>query len=204
LPVWTEGVDRIPDTSRIEYSLTNRVRARTIALADGERRRWEALRLALGHSYDLRNDTAGDITGTVIVQPVDRIRLRGDVAHSVHGQGVQSATSDIIVRVDPVAFSVGSRYSDPSNINFITTGLVADISRFVTIRNQNFFEARTRSFVESRAAADIKFQCWSITVEYVHREGRDDELNFAVNLLGVGGPIRTGFGLGALGGTGER
>jgi len=204
LPVWTEGVDRIPDTSRIEYSLTNRVRARTIALADGEPRRWEALRVALGHSYDLRNDTAGDITGTVIVQPVERIKLRADVAHSVHGQGVQSATSDVIVRVDPVSFSVGSRYSDPGRFNFITTGLVADISRFVTVRNTNFFDARTLSFVESRAAADIKFQCWSITVEFVHRERRDDEVNFAVNLLGVGGPIRTSVGLGALESSGQR
>jgi hypothetical protein len=74
----------------------------------------------------------------------------------------------------------------------------------VTIRNANFFDVRTQSFVESRAAADIKFQCWSITVEYVHRERRDDEVNFAVNLLGVGGPLRTSVGLGALAGSGER
>jgi hypothetical protein len=58
--------------------------------------------------------------------------------------------------------------------------------------------------VESRASADIKFQCWALTVEFVHRESRDDELNFAVNLLGVGGPIRTAVGLGALEGTGQR
>jgi hypothetical protein len=38
----------------------------------------------------------------------------------------------------------------------------------------------------------------------VHRESRDDELNFAVNLLGVGGPIRTAVGLGALEGAGQR
>ena len=204
LPVWTEGVDRIPDTSRIEYSLTNRVRARTAVLAEGEPRRWEALRLALGHSYDLRNDSAGDVTGTVIVQPVERIGVRADVAHSVHGQGVQSATSDLVVRTDPVTVSVGSRYSDPGRFNFLTTGLVADISRWVTLRNTNFFDARTVTFVESRAAADIKFQCWALTVEFVHRENRDDEVNFAVNLLGVGGPIRTSVGLGALEGAGER
>jgi LPS-assembly protein len=204
LPVWTEGVDRIPDTSRVEYSLTNRVRARTVALADGEPRRWEALRLALGHSYDLRDSRTGDITATAIVSPVERIRLRGDIAHSIHGEGVQVATSDLIVSADPVSVSVGSRYSDPGRFNFITTGLVADISRYVTIRNANFFDARTLSFVESRAAADIKFQCWALTVEFVHREGRDDEVRFAVNLLGVGGPIRTSFGLGALTDTGER
>ncbi|HEX9765563.1 MAG TPA: LPS assembly protein LptD, partial [Nitriliruptorales bacterium] len=175
LPVWTEGVDRIPDGSRIEYSLTNRVRARTIRRADALPGRWEAFRLAIGHSYDLRADRAGDVTGTLIVQPTSRLRVRGDVAHSVHGQGVQIATVDVHVRTDPVVASVGARYSDPGNINFITTGLVADVSRYVTVRNTNFFDARTLSFVESRVAADIRFQCWALTVEYVHREGRDDE-----------------------------
>jgi LPS-assembly protein len=204
LPVWTEGVDRIADTSRIEYSLTNRVRARTVALADAEPRRWEALRLALGHSYDLRESRTGDVTGTVIVQPVERIGLRGDIAHSLHGEGVQVATSDLIVRTDAVSASVGTRYSDPGRFNFLTTGLVADVSRYLTVRNANFFDARTLSFVEARVAADIKFQCWALTVEFVHREGRDDEVNFAVNLLGVGGPIRTSVGLGALTDTGER
>ncbi|HEU4368945.1 MAG TPA: hypothetical protein VFV05_12050, partial [Methylomirabilota bacterium] len=84
------------------------------------------------------------------------------------------------------------------------TGLVAEVSRYITLRNTNFFDARTPSFVESRAGIDIRFQCWALTVEYVHRERRDDELQFAVNLLGVGGPVRTSVGLGALEGTGER
>jgi LPS-assembly protein len=204
LPVFTDGVDRIPDTSLITYSLTNRIRARTTTLADGEPQRWEALRFVIGHSYDLRSATTGDLTGTLIVQPIDRIKFRADVAQSIHGQGVQSATSDVVVRVDPVSVSVGSRYSDPGNFNFLTTGLVANLSRWVTIRNANFFDARTLSFVEARAAADVKFQCWSITVEFVHRERRDDEVNFAVNLLGVGGPIRTSLGLGALESSGEK
>jgi LPS-assembly protein len=204
LPIWTEGIDRIPDTSRFAYSLTNRVRARTVPLADGERRRWEALRLALGHSYDLERDTAGDVTGTLIVQPVERLGLRGDVAHSVHGRGVQIATADLMVNVEPVSASVGTRYSEVERINFLTTGLVADLTRFVTVRNANFIDFRSGKFVESRVAADVKFQCWALTVEFVHRERRDDELNLSVNLLGVGGPIRTSVGLGALAPTGER
>jgi LPS-assembly protein len=204
LPVWTEGVDRIPDTSLIAYSLTNRIRARTPGGPNLEAVRWEALRVAVGHSYDLRRERAGDITGTLIVQPSNRIRLRGDIAHSVRGQGVQIATTDLLLRVDPVSLSVGSRYSDPSDINFFTTGFVWDVNSWITIRNSNYFDARTTTFVESRVAADIRFQCWSITVQYVHRERRDDELLFAVNLLGVGGPIRTSVGLGALEGSGER
>jgi LPS-assembly protein len=204
LPIWTEGVDRIPDTTQIQYSITNRLRARTAGGPEGEPVRWEALRVAVGQSYDLRKEQAGDVFGTLIVQPTDRVRFRGDLVHGVRGEGVQIATGDVQVRVDPVSLSVGSRYSDPARVNFLTTGLIADLTRHVTVRNTNHFDIRSRTFVESRVSMDVRFQCWALTVEYVHRERRDDELRFAVNLLGVGGPIRTSIGLGALDGLGER
>lgn len=204
LPVWTEGVDRIPDTSVIQYSLTNRLRARTTALATSEPARWELLRLAVGHSYDLRNSTAGDLTSTLLLQPIQRVYLRADAAQSVHGRGVENATADVIVRTDRLTASVGSRYSDPGHFNFLTNSVVAEVTPYLVLRNTNSFDAKTLTFVESRAAADVKFQCWSITVEFVHRRGRDDEVNFAVNLLGVGGPIRTSAGLGALESTAQR
>lgn len=206
LPIWTEGVDRIPDTSQIAYSLTNRVRARTVAPTGTEPVRWEMLRLTVGHIYDLRNASAGNVFGTLIVQPARRIRFRSDVSHSVHGQGVEAATADVSVRLEPlpVSVSVGSRYSDVANINFFTSSLVADISRYFVVRNTNYFDARSGRFVESRVGGDIRFQCWALTVEFVHRAGHDDEVAFGVNLLGIGGPFRTSVGLGALEGSGER
>src|SRR5262249_55580886 len=140
--------------------------------------RWEAFRLEVGHSYDLRNDRAGDVFGTVIVRPTDRLRFRGDIIQSVHGEGVQSGTSDVAVRVaDFLTFSIGQRFSEPNRFNFITTGLNLELSKYVILRNTNNFDVRSGNMVESRTAADIKFQCWSLTVEFVHRQGRDDELN---------------------------
>src|SRR6267143_2277358 len=41
LPQWTAAVDNIQDSSQLEYSLTNRIRGRTIALANAEPVRWE-------------------------------------------------------------------------------------------------------------------------------------------------------------------
>ena len=207
LPVWTEGLDRIPATSRIAYTLTNRVRARTAAAPDTEPVRWELFRFAVGSSYDLKNDRPGSLFGTLIAQPnPDRVRLRGDISHTLNGQGVEVATIDTSVKLDPVPLSVsfGYRYSDTGKINFVTTGVSAEITRYVVIRNVNNFDARSGRFVESRIAGDIRFQCWALTVEYVHREGKEDEIAFGLNLLGVGGPFRTSIGLGALEGSGER
>jgi LPS-assembly protein len=208
LPVWTEGVDRIPNTSQIAYSLTNRIRARTAAAPDTEPVRWELLRFAVGSLYDVERERPGSVFGTLIVRPsVDRLRIRGDLQHSTNGQGVEIASSDVSVKLDPLlpaSVSVGWRYSDTSDINFVTTGFTAEISRYFVLRNVNNFDARSARFVESRVAGDIRFQCWALTIEFVHREGRDDEVGFGINLLGVGGPFRTSIGLGALEGSGER
>ena len=208
LPVWTEGIDRIPNTSVVAYSLTNRVRARTEAQPDTEPVRWELLRVALGSLYDLHNEKQGNVLATLIVRPsVDRLRLRADLSHTVDGRGIEVLTTDASVKLDPLApvsVSVGWRYSDVSDINFITTGFTAEISRYFVLRNLNNFDVRSGRFVESRVTGDIRFQCWALTVEYIHREGRDDEVTFGVNLLGVGGPFRTSIGLGALEGSGER
>lgn len=208
LPVWTEGVDRINNTSLVAYSLTNRIRARTAPLADSEPVRWELLRFVMGSTYDMRNESPGPVFGTLILQPaVDRLRIRADVAHTVNGQGVEIATTDVSLKLEPLlpaTVSAGWRYSDVSDINFITTGVSAEISRYFVIRNTNNFDARSGRFVETRIAGDIRFQCWAFTVEFVHREGREDEISFGVNLLGVGGPFRTSVGLGALEGSGEK
>jgi len=208
LPVWTEGVDRINNTSQIAYSLTNRIRARTAALPDTEPVRWELLRFVMGSTYDMKSDSPGSVFSTLIVRPTaDRLRIRGDLQHSVQGQGVELATADVSVKLDPLlpaSVSAGWRYSDVSDVNFITTGFTAELSRFFVLRNVNNFDARSGRFVEARIAGDIRFQCWAFTVEFVHREGREDEVSFGINLLGVGGPFRTSIGLGALEGSGER
>lgn len=201
LPQWTD-IDRIGDTNLVAYGVTNRIRARTIGNAVTEEPvRWEAARFSLLHSYDVLKGQSGDLLSTIILQPSERIRFRSDLAYSTRGDGLQAANNDMTVRVEPVGVTVGSRYSDPGNINFLVTGLSLDLSRYMSVQNTNNYDIRSSTFVESRVSTDIKFDCWTLTFEYVHRHGRDDEMRFALNLLGVGGPIRTSVGLGALEGT---
>jgi LPS-assembly protein len=207
LPVWTEGIDRIKNTSQLAFTLTNRVRARTAAVPDSEPVRWELFRFAVGSTYDLINDRPGSLLGTLIVQPAaSRLRLRADLSHDLRGHGIDILTTDATLRLDPVPLSatVGWRYSDTAKINFVTTGLSTEITRYFVLRNANNFDARSGRFIESRIGGDIRFQCWSFTFEYVHRAGREDEVNVAVNLLGVGSPFKTSIGLGTLEGSGER
>jgi len=200
LPQWND-IDRLGNSNVVTYGLTNRIRARTVAGVNEEPVRWEALRFTVAHSYDIETNTSGSVLSTLIVQPSDRVRFRSDVAYSTHGAGVTNASNDLSFRFDPLTAQVGSRYNNPGDVNFLVTALTFDATRFLTIRNSNNYDIRTGTFVESRVGGDIRFDCFVLTFELVHRHGRDDELRFALNLLGAGGPIQTSVGLGAIEGT---
>ena len=213
LPFWTD-VDRVDDANRVEYSLTNRVRGRTVAPAGTEPLRFEVLRFLVAHSIDLKDaeQRSGDVVGDLIVQPTPKIKFRGNVRSDTHGKGIQVATTDLSADIKRVTGSIGTRYSDAQNVSFLQSALTAEITRNVTGRFSTNWDLRTDRFIENRYGVEVRFQCYAVTVEYVSRSreaGRrgEDEIRFAVNLLGVGGPITTGVGLGSLtssGGTSSR
>jgi LPS-assembly protein len=204
LPQWTPGVDDVGDSSRVEYSLTNRVRARTKAAVDAEAVRWELFRLTLGHSYDLRTDRVGDAFGTLIVEPKQGIRFRSDVSYDPIASTVPSATADLSAAWRDSSGSIGIRYSEPGRITFLQGGFNALLARWLSVRSSLNWDLRRGEFSETRVAADLRWQCWALTVEVVNRARRDDEIRFAINLLGVGGPIGTSVGLGAIESSGQR
>ena len=206
LPQWTEGVDNIGDASRIEYSLTNRVRARTAAYPDAEAVRWEMLRLTLGHSYDTRFERVGDVFTTLILQPNSEVRFRSDVNYSPVSGGIPNGTADVSVALPlTTTANLGIRYSDtPGHITFLQAGFTSAFWRRMTLRSELNWDLYRGEFTETRVAADFHWQCWALTVEYVNRPRQDDEIRFAVNLLGVGGAIGTSVGVGAIAPGGQK
>jgi LPS-assembly protein len=214
LPNWTD-VDRAGDANRVEYSLTNRIRARSMAPAGTTPVKLEVFRLMVGHSIDVNSEErrSGDATGDLIVQPSELLRLRGTVRQDTHGEGVRVATTDLSTKVGPVGTSVGWRYSDTEDLSFLQGTLTADITRNLVGRMSTNWDIRDDRFIENRFALDLRFQCYALTVEYIDRSSRpggrsgEDEVRFALNLLGVGGPIGSSLGLGSLtsgGGTSSR
>ena len=204
LPQWTPGVDDIADSSRVEYSLTNRIRARTVSHPDAEAARWEMVRVTLGHSYELRRDRVGDAFSTVILQPAPSILFRSDVSYDPAASTVPSATADFSVSRPRGSGSIGIRYSEPGKITFLQAGLNTEIVRWASLRSTINWDLRRGDFAETRVATDFRWQCWALTIEYVSRTRRDDEVRFAVNLLGVGGPIGTSVGLGGIDSGGQK
>jgi LPS-assembly protein len=198
LPQWTPALDSIQDTSRLEYSLTNRIRGRTIALANAEPVRWELFRLTLGHAYDLRRDEWADAFATLIVAPTPTTRFRSDLTYDPAEGNFPSVTADLSTAIPRGQVNLGVRYSDSAKITFLQGGFSLSPWPWLTARGSINWDLYTMTFAENRLAMELHWQCWALAVEYINRSGRDDEVRFTLNLLGVSGPISTRVGLGAI------
>ncbi len=197
LPQWVG--DNTPEASTVAYSMVNRLRARTVAPEGTEPFRWELMRFTVGSSYDLKaqDRAVGPVAAELIVDPSRYFRFRADTSYSVYnGEGFQTGNTDFALLLPQVTATVGTRFAKPNN--FLQAGLRADLSRYVTASVSTNWDLKADTFVENRFGIDLRFQCWALDVFYVKRSREqglnapDNEIRFAVYLLGVGGP----FGLG--------
>jgi LPS-assembly protein len=189
-PLADLGIDRIDRISRLTYSVTNRLNAKTVAGTGEQAVRWELVRFALGQAYDLppnkQSERFSDLVGDLIVQPSQRLRFRGDARYDVYGRGFRTANSDISASVRDVSATVGTRFDDQAEIEFVKGELQARLASFLEVRGGTNWDTREGVPVENRFGANLRFQCWGISLEYIDRHKSEDEFRFSVNLLGLG------------------
>ena len=204
LPQWAG--DNTPEASTVAYSIVNRLRARTVASPGTEPFRWELMRFTVGSSYDLKapDRAVGPVAAELIVDPGRYFRFRADTSYSVYNhEGLQTANTDFGLVLPQVAATVGTRYAKSNN--FLQGGLRADLSRYVTASFSTSWDLKADTFVENRFGIDLRFQCWALDVFYVKRSreqglnAADNEIRFAVYLLGIGGPFGLGQRFGSAG-----
>src|SRR2546425_243332 len=223
LPIWDERVDRVPEASWLEYSVTNRLRGRTVSPEGTEPVRQELARFTVAHAYDIEGRRWGNLAGDLTVQPTKVLRFRGDVSYNVEHGTFVAGTTDVAVTLPVVTATVGTRFDrrtpfvpdwveipgtynpglplpERATVNFLQGSIAAEVSKNLTLRVSTNYDARTDTFVESRFGADFKFQCWALVVEYINRSPEfagktaDNEFRFSLNLLGVGGVLSTRLG----------
>ena len=202
LPLFTERVDRIKEASLVTYSVTNRILARTASGPDGEPVRWEAVRFLLGHSLDLRSDnhTIGDVVADLIVQAPSIFRFRGEARYAMASRDITSTTTDFAITLARITGAVGTRFDREQRTNFLQGAARAELTNHIAVRFATNWDMRTDTFVENQFGVDLRFQCYEVSILFVDRTrevGRvraEEEVRFSVNLLGVGGPLRTSVG----------
>ena len=227
LPLWTNQTDRIPEADWFEYSLTNRIRGRTISAEGAEADRLDLVKLVLASAYDIENTQLGNVAGDLTIQPTRMLRFHGDASYNVTGDGLQAYTTDVTVDIPRVVASVGTRYNrmpqviipyfvqipgtfNPGNglasnqaTNFLQGEAKVELLRNLVGRVKTNWDVRTTSVVETRFGVDFKFDCWALSLDYVRRnpdrpgKNPDNEFRFSLNLLGLGNVLSTRVGAGA-------
>jgi len=227
LPIWTSQTDFIPEANWFEYSLTNRIRGRTIGAENAEADRLDLFKLVLASAYDFENAHFGNVSGDLTIQPSRMLRLHGDLSYNVTGDGLQAYTTDVALDVPRILASIGTRYTRmpqvftpyyiqipgtfnpgngvPSNqaVNFLQGQAHVEILRNLIGRVKTNWDIRTTSVVETRFGVDFKFDCWALSLDYVRRnpdrpgKNPDNEFRFSLSLLGLGNVLNTRVGGGA-------
>jgi len=203
LPDWTTRIDRVPEASWLEYSITNRLRGRAASSADGEVTRTDLVRLVLAHGYDMQENRVGNVAADLTVNPTSRLRFRGEASYNVEGAGLQTLTSDLALIVPRVTASIGTSYSNPqlgagptagtvpefvqvpgtynlggressgATVNFLRASAKSELTRNVAVRAQTYWDIKSDTFVENRFGVDLRFDCWGLALEYVDRSRED-------------------------------
>ena len=205
-PLADVGIDRIGTISRLTYSLTNRLNAKTVAGVGEQAVKWELMRFSLGQTYDLTRDEGfeplgvpprkpskrfGDLAGEVILQPNSLFRFRGDARYDVYGDGLQNVNGDISATLWDVTALAGGRFDDRAKIEFIKGEILAKISRYLDLRGSTQYDISSGTALETRVGMDIHCQCATISLGYIRREGvglarNENAFHISVSLLGVG------------------
>jgi LPS-assembly protein len=192
IPQYDPRIDAIGNTDQLALSLIQRLYAKTAVGPNQEPVRWEAVRLTLAQPLNLRNvGKAGrspweDFVGELIVQPNWLFAFRTLARYNYEGTGVREATVDASVNTERVAAVVGYRYDHDASSNVVNASLGARLHTNVDAYAATHWDIREGRAVENRFGLDFRFQCFTIMVEYVNRPKDEDELRFAVGLLGIG------------------
>jgi len=226
LPLWTDQIDRIPEASWFEYSVTNRLRGKTISPEDTEATRLDLVRFVVANAYDFENRRFGNLAGDLLVQPSTTLSFHADASYNVEGNGLQAYTADVALSVPRVTANAGMRYSrqpgviipyfvqvpgtfnpgagfpQKPSLNFLQGGVSVEVLRNLAVRVRTNWDLKTDTFVENRFGVDFKFDCWALGVEYIKRsseipgQSAENEFRFSLNLLGLGNVLSTRVGTG--------
>jgi hypothetical protein len=192
LPQWTD-IDAIPEASWLEYSVTNRLRGRTVSVGDTESKRIDLARLVVANAYDYQAHQFGNVAGDLTLQPSALLTLHTDASYNVVGERLQAYTADMALTIPRLTGVVGFRYNrqpavqipyfvetpgtfnhganvpESSSTHFLQGAVSVDVWRNLVARASTNWDIRSDTFVESRFGLDFKFDCWAFSAEYVKR-----------------------------------
>src|SRR5262249_29252410 len=111
-----------------------------------------------------------------------------------------SATTTVSAAIPRGQVTAGLSISDPSKFTFLQGGFTLNPWPWLTAQGSINWDLRHGTFVENHLLLALHWQCWALAMDYINRRQGEDGVRFTLNLLGVGAPLSTRVGLGAIGG----
>jgi LPS-assembly protein len=210
-----DAIDLIQPANGITYSLTNRIKARSVTSEAYPRGRvWELARLTFSQAYSLDVPSAlalipginqpapatpttpttvtsstpqrlSNLVGDLILEPVYGIQFRGTASFDPYALDVTSATMDVSYVTEAFRATLGTRHGQGGALQFIQGELVARLSSRWSFRVASQYDYTTATVVENRFEVNFREQCWSISAAFIDRT-TEDEFHISINLLELG------------------
>ena len=193
LPQW-DGIDTIRPGHTVLYSLTNRLKARSVGVEDRPGRVWELVRFTLSQTYTIDVDPGvkrlSDLFGDLIFEPVYGLRFRGTVSWDPYEHRVTTATTDFYYEAARWRAAFGTRHAENGELAYIQASLEAKVGSRWTFRLATNYNVDSDTVIENRLEIEFREQCWAIAATFIDRND-EDEFRITVNLLELG---QYGFG----------
>jgi LPS-assembly protein len=193
LPQW-DGIDTIRPGHTVTYSLTNRLKARSVGEEDRPGRVWEIVRFTLSQTYSVDVDPGekrlSDVFGELILEPLYGLRFRGTVSFDPYETTVTNATTDFYYEAARWRAAFGTRHGETGELAYIQASLEAKIGARWTVRAATNYNVDSDTVIENRLEIEFREQCWAIIATFIDRVD-EDEFRISVNLLELG---QYGFG----------
>jgi LPS-assembly protein len=193
-----DGIDFIPETNRVNYSLTNRLYEKIVA---GESFfTQEVVRFEISQSYDFLAEDKGpgfkpfsDIRFDFESRPLKLFMFNFDSTFNMYDYGLSTVNVETVVKPwENLGFYVERRYTRYSSTDVLGTIRWKFLPSW-EIDASSRYDETSRHFRENDASLNYQGQCWGFGLDLIKRVNyyQDQKINdmrflFQVSLKGLG------------------
>lgn len=179
LPVY-DATELYGKTSNIELSILNR------GIMQGS----EAVSVRLTQGIDTYNSSRPFLPFRVEAGIKTPVVLSVDTSWDHYSRRIETAHSDLSLKLDTVNLAVGQRFNKKEEINVYTAGAEFSPLKNMHMAGSLWYDAKGAGLRDVSVSLRYTKQCWSMRLETIKRPG-DFSVRFMFELTGVGSPIGT-------------
>ncbi|MGC2063208.1 MAG: LPS assembly protein LptD [Thermodesulfovibrionales bacterium] len=179
LPVY-DATELFGKTSHIEFSILNR------GIIQGS----EAVSVRITQGIDTYGGSRPFLPFRVEAGVKTPVTLLVDTTYDYYTHKIETARSDLSIKISKVNMSLGQRFNRTEEINVYTTGADFSPLKNIQITSSLWYDAKGAGLRDVNFSLKYSRQCWSMKLEAIKRPG-DFSARVMFELAGVGSRMAT-------------